>query len=100
MVDADEEISSTLKREFTEEAINSLREEEKEETLKDIQNLFKSGKVVIFHWICCFLLNFGIPQGLNFARSNFREFPLFPRNDLSQRKYVIQGGAKKTFESL
>ena len=50
MVDADEEISSTLKREFTEEAINSLREEDKEGTLKAIQNLFKSGKVVIYHW--------------------------------------------------
>lgn len=46
MVDADEEISLTLKREFNEEALNSLEGDQKEQTKKDIQEVFKNGEVI------------------------------------------------------
>ena len=46
MVDADEEISLTLKREFNEEALNSLEGDQKEQTRKDIARVFKNGEVV------------------------------------------------------
>jgi len=46
MVDANEEISLTLKREFNEEALNSLEGEAKEQTKKDIQEVFQNGEVV------------------------------------------------------
>ena len=46
MVDADEEISLTLKREFNEEALNSLQDEQKEKTKRDIKKLFKNGEIV------------------------------------------------------
>ena len=46
MVDANEEVSLTLKREFNEEALNSLEGDQKEQVKKDIQETFKNGKVV------------------------------------------------------
>ena len=46
MVDADEEVSLTLKREFSEEALNSLEITQKEQTIADIQHLFQHGEVV------------------------------------------------------
>jgi len=46
MVDANEEVSLTLKREFNEEALNSLEGTQKEQTKKDIQEVFKNGEVV------------------------------------------------------
>jgi len=44
MVDADEEISLTMKREFGEEALNSLEESHKKETKRNIDQLFKNGE--------------------------------------------------------
>jgi len=46
MVDANEEVSLTLKREFNEEALNSLEGDQKEQTKKDIQEVFNKGEVV------------------------------------------------------
>jgi len=46
MVDANEEVSLTLKREFNEEALNSLDSSQKEQTKKDIQKVFQNGEVV------------------------------------------------------
>lgn len=46
MVDANEEVSLTLKREFNEEALNSLEGEQKEQTKKAIKEVFKNGLVI------------------------------------------------------
>lgn len=46
MVDADEEISLTLKREFNEEALNSLEGDQLEQTKKDIAAVFANGHEV------------------------------------------------------
>ena len=46
MVDSGEQVSLTLKREFGEEALNSLELEEKEHTKEAIENLFKHGETV------------------------------------------------------
>jgi len=46
MVDANEEVSLTLKREFNEEALNSLEGDQKELTKKDIQEVFKKGTLI------------------------------------------------------
>ena len=46
MVNADEEVSLTLKREFGEEALNTLEESQKAETKKSIEKVFKSGEII------------------------------------------------------
>lgn len=46
MVDNDEQISQTLKREFGEEALNSLELDEKQQTKEAIEKLFKSGDII------------------------------------------------------
>ena len=46
MVDADEEVSLTLKREFNEEALNSLEGDQKEKIIRDIKKLFKNGEII------------------------------------------------------
>lgn len=51
MVDANEEVSLTLKREFNEEALNSLEGDQKEQTKKDIAEVFKNGEVVFKGYI-------------------------------------------------
>ena len=51
MVDGGEHVSATLKREFGEEALNSLEDELKEETKTLIADFFKGGEKV---W--CFLV--------------------------------------------
>ena len=43
MVDGGEHVSATLKREFGEEALNSLEDEQKDETKKLIEDFFKAG---------------------------------------------------------
>ena len=48
MVDGGEHVSATLKREFGEEALNSLEDEQKEETKKLIQDFFNAGTKVKF----------------------------------------------------
>ena len=53
MVDGGEHVSATLKREFGEEALNSIEDEQKEETKTLIAEFFKGGEKV---WIC-FRLN-------------------------------------------
>ncbi len=48
MVDAGEKVSVTLKREFGEEAMNSLdaQKDDKKKIKKDVDTLFKSGQEV------------------------------------------------------
>lgn len=48
MVDNGEQVSLTLKREFGEEAMNSIEESEREGTKKLIDELFTHGEVVSF----------------------------------------------------
>ena len=58
MVDGGEHVSATLKREFGEEALNSLEDEQKDETKKLIEDFFKTGtKVKTFIFIFNSLLN-------------------------------------------
>ena len=52
MVDGGEHVSATLKREFGEEALNSLEDDQKEETKNLIAEFFKSGDKV---FVCDFL---------------------------------------------
>jgi len=46
MVDDDEEVSLTLKREFGEEALNSLDESARDEMRKSIDKVFKNGEII------------------------------------------------------
>ena len=57
MVDVGEHVTNTIKREFSEEALNSLlkTEDERKEVLKKIDDLFVNGTVVR-------LSNFGVCQ--------------------------------------
>ena len=80
MVDNGEQISQTLKREFGEEALNSLEMDGKEQTKEAIEKLFQSGDIVSYPFyfiLCFFFLSFKICNikkihGLTFCTSAFR----------------------------